>query len=231
MRYLFEDCRLDTDRRELRRGGEVRPVTAQVFDLLEYLIRNRARVVSKDDLVGAVWGGRIVSEAAITTRLNVARRAIGDNGHDQRLIKTLPRKGFRFAGSVREEQGYVTPTATPLEPPRAAVSLIEKASVAVLPFTNLNGEAGQEYFADGITADIITELSRFSELLVIARNSSFQYKGKSTDAQQIGRELAVGYLLKGSIRRDGDRVRIVRSAHRHHKRCTSVGRALRSQNP
>ena len=206
MRYLFEDCTLDTDRRELRRGGHVRPVAAQVFDLLEYLIRNRARVVSKDDLVGAIWDGRIVSEAAITTRLNVARRAIGDNGHDQRLIKTLPRKGFLFAASVREEKGDVTATARPLEPPSAAT---EKASVAVLPFTNMNGDADQDYFADGITADIITELSRFSELLVIARNSSFQYKGKTIDAQQIGRELAVGYLLEGSIRRDGDRVRIV----------------------
>jgi adenylate cyclase len=225
LRYLFEDCTLDTDRRELRRGDEVRPVAAQVFDLLEYLIRNRARVVSKDDLVGAIWDGRIVSEAAITTRVNVARRAIGDNGHDQRLIKTLPRKGFRFAGSVREEQSDVIPTATTLQPPRAAVSATQKASVAVLPFTNMNGEAEQEYFADGITADIITELSRFSELLVIARNSSFQYKGKSIDAPQIGRELAVGYLLEGSIRRDGDRVRIVaqlidttRGAHRWSER-------------
>ena len=141
MRYLFEDLTLDTDRRELRRGGDVRPVAAQVFDLLEYLIRNRARVVSKDDLVGAIWDGRIVSEAAITTRLNVARRAIGDNGHDQRLIKTLPRKGFRFAATVREEPGDVTPTRTSLEPSTAAASLPAKVSLAVLPFANLKGGA------------------------------------------------------------------------------------------
>src|SRR5882757_5922946 len=104
MRYFFEDCALDTDRRELRRGPDVVPTTPQVFDLLEYLIRSRDRVVSKDDLVNAIWNGRIVSDAALTTRLNAVRRAIGDSGEQQRLIKTLPRKGFRFVGTVREAQ-------------------------------------------------------------------------------------------------------------------------------
>ncbi len=105
MRYLFEDYAFDTDRRELHRGADVVSVAPQVFDLLEYLIRNRERVVSKDDLINAIWDGRIVSDAALTTRLNVARTAIGDSGEEQRLIKTWPRKGFRFVGSVREAQG------------------------------------------------------------------------------------------------------------------------------
>ena len=105
MRYLFEDYALDTDRRELHRGADVVSVAPQVFDLLDYLIRNRERVVSKDDLINAIWNGRIVSDAALTTRLNVARTAIGDSGEEQRLIKTLPRKGFRFVGQVREAQG------------------------------------------------------------------------------------------------------------------------------
>ena len=100
MHYLFADYVLDTDRRELRRGADLLPVTPQVFDVLEYLIRNRDRVVSKDDLIAAVWDGRIVSDAALTTRINVVRKAIGDSGEDQRLIKTLPRKGFRFVGAV-----------------------------------------------------------------------------------------------------------------------------------
>ena len=103
MRYLFEDCALDTDRRELRRGPDVVPTTPQVLDLLEYLIRGRDRVVSKDDLVNAIWNGRIVSDAALTTRLNAVRRAIGDSGEQQRLIKTFPRKGFRFVGAVHDE--------------------------------------------------------------------------------------------------------------------------------
>ena len=105
MRYLFEDYALDTDRRELHRGADVVSVAPQVFDLLDYLIRNRERVVSKDDLINAIWNGRIVSDAALTTRLNAARSAIGDTGEEQRLIKTLPRKGFRFVGTVREAQG------------------------------------------------------------------------------------------------------------------------------
>ena len=121
LRYLFEDCVLDTDRRELRRGADLLSVTPQVFDVLDYLIRNRERVVSKDDLIAAVWGGRIVSDAALTTRINVARNAIGDSGEDQRLIKTLPRKGFRFVGTVQEEQAPAAVAITTTEGPRSAL--------------------------------------------------------------------------------------------------------------
>jgi TolB-like protein/DNA-binding winged helix-turn-helix (wHTH) protein len=103
MRYFFEDYALDTDRRELRRGRDIVPTAPQVLDLLEYLIRSRDRVVSKDDLVSAIWNGRIVSDAALTTRLNAVRRAIGDSGEQQRLVKTFPRKGFRFVGAVHDE--------------------------------------------------------------------------------------------------------------------------------
>src|SRR6202051_4229983 len=102
LRYLFEEYAFDTDRRELHRGADVVSVAPQVFDLLDYLIRNRERVVSKDDLISAVWNGRIVSDAALTTRLNAARNAIGDSGEKQCLIKTLPRKGLRFVGTVQE---------------------------------------------------------------------------------------------------------------------------------
>lgn len=102
MRYLFENCVLDTGRRELHRSNEAISITPQVFDLLEYLIRNQQHVVTKDELIRVIWSGRIVSDAAITTRINAVRSAIGDTGEQQRLIKTLPRKGFRFIGSVRE---------------------------------------------------------------------------------------------------------------------------------
>jgi pimeloyl-ACP methyl ester carboxylesterase/DNA-binding winged helix-turn-helix (wHTH) protein len=111
MRYLFEDCVLDTGRRELHRGADAVSLAPQVFDLLDHLIRNRERVVSKDDLIAAIWGGRIVSDAAVTTRINAARSAIGDSGEEQRLIKTLPRRGFRFVAPVREEEGAGQPAA------------------------------------------------------------------------------------------------------------------------
>jgi adenylate cyclase len=211
LRYIFEDSVFDADRRELRRGTDAVSVAPQVFDLLEHLIRNRERVVSKDDLIAAIWGGRIVSDAAVTTRINAARAAVGDSGEEQRLIRTLPRKGFRFVGAVREEKGPSDTDTAPatVETPRPALALPDKPSIAVLPFANLNADPEQEYFADGIVADIITELSRFSELFVIARNSSFQYKGKAVEVRQVGRELGVRYVLEGSVRRvGGDHIRI-----------------------
>ena len=112
MLYLFEEFVLDPDRRELRRGDAVISVQPRVFDLLEYLIANRDRVVSKDDILEAVWGGRIVSEFALTTRINAVRTAVGDDGNQQRLIRTLPRKGIRFVGVVREQAKPADEAAT-----------------------------------------------------------------------------------------------------------------------
>jgi TolB-like protein len=210
LRYLFEKYAFDTDRRELHRGADVVSVAPQVFDLLDYLIRNRERVVSKDDLINAIWNGRIVSDAALTTRLNAARSAIGDSGEEQRLIKTLPRKGFRFVGPVREAQGAAGAAVAdnPVEPPKPVLTLPDKPSIAILPFTNLSSDPEQEYFADGVVEDIITGLSRSKSLFVIARNSSFTYKGKAVDIKQVGRELGVRYVLEGSVRKAGNRVRI-----------------------
>ena len=168
MRYLFEEYAFDTDRRELHREADIVSVAPQVFDLLDYLIRNRERVVSKDHLINAIWNGRSVSDAALTTRLNAARSAIRDSGDEQRLIKTLPRKGFRFVATVREAQG----PAGGVEPTKQALKLPDKPSIAILPFTNLSSDPEQEYFADGMVDDIITALSRFKALFVIARNSS-----------------------------------------------------------
>ena len=210
MRYIFENYAFDTDRRELHHGADVVAVTPQVFDLLDYLIRNRERVVSKDDLIDAIWNGRIVSDAALTTRLNAARTAIGDSGEEQRLIKTLPRKGFRFVGTVREAQKPAEAAAAdnPVQPPKAALTLPDKPSIAILPFTNLSSDPEQDYFADGMVEDIITALSRFKALFVIARNSSFTYKGRTVDVKVVGRELGVRYVLEGSVRKAANRVRI-----------------------
>src|SRR5439155_16725587 len=166
LRYLFEEYAFDTDRRELHRGVDVVSVAPQVFDLLDYLIRNRERVVSKDDLINAIWNGRSVSDAALTTRLNAARSAIGDSGQGQRLIKTLPRKGFRFVGPVREAQGSTGAAVADdqIEHGKQVLALPDKPSIAVLPFQNLSDDPEQEYFADGMVEDIITGLSR-SKLL------------------------------------------------------------------
>jgi DNA-binding winged helix-turn-helix (wHTH) protein len=172
---------------------------------LEYLIRNRDRVVSRDDLIAAVWNGRIVSESALTTRINAARSAIGDSGDQQRLIKTLPRKGFRFAGVVREEAQPtgVAATDTVAEAPRPVLPLPNKPSIAVLPFINMSGDPEQEYFSDGVTEDIISALARLRWLFVIARNSTFVYKGKATDIRQIARDLGVRYVLARRQRQNG----------------------------
>jgi TolB-like protein len=210
LRYLFEEYAFDTDRRELHRGSEVVSIAPQVFDLLDYLIRNRERVVSKDDLINAIWNGRIVSDAALTTRLNVARSVIGDSGEEQHLIKTLPRKGFRFVGTVREAQKPegAADTDNRVEPPKPTLLLPDKPSIAVLPFTNLSSDPEQEYFAEGVVEDITMALSLFRWLFVIERNSSFTYKGRTVDVKQVGRELGVRYVLQGSVRKAGNRMRI-----------------------
>jgi len=206
--YRFNDFVLDTGRRELRRGDGLVAAEPQVFDLLEYLIRSRQRVVSRDDLLAAVWHGRIVSDATLSSRINAARAAIGDNGDEQRLIRTLPRKGIRFVGEVREEADSLVETATTPENAKPRAADPEGPSIAVLPFTNMSGDPEQAYFADGMAEDIITALSRVSRLFVIARNSSFTYRGKAVDIRDVGRELGVNYVLEGSVRRSGGRLRI-----------------------
>lgn len=204
MHFLFDDHVLDPDRRELLHGSTPVSIEPQTFDLLLYLIRNRERVVSRDDVFAAVWPGRIVSESALSTRISAARAAIGDNGDAQRLIKTLPRKGLRFVGAVLEDNRSVA--AAPADA-RSRVS--EKPSIAVLPFANLSGGAEQDYFCDGIVEDITTALSRNRAFVVIARNSSFTYKGKQINIRQVSQELGVRYVLEGSVRKLDSKVRVV----------------------
>jgi TolB-like protein/class 3 adenylate cyclase/Tfp pilus assembly protein PilF len=386
VQFLFAGHMLDPDRRELRRGPESIAVEPQVFDLLIYLVENRDRVVSKDDLINSIWGGRIVSDSTLTSRVNAARKAVGDSGEEQKLIRTIARKGLRFVGEVRIQSnrdeagqsrkiaailvadvaGYsrlagadedrilarlravrsdlIDPTITvhrgrvvkrtgdgllvefrsvvdamrcaievqsdmvernagvapdkriefrvgihlgdvveesdgdltgdgvniaarleeickpggvyvsgaayeqvrdrvresfidlgekalknigrpvrayevtfergvaqtgPGVPDKAPrLVLPDKPAIAVLPFTNMSGDPEQEYFSDGISEDIITALSKLRWFFVIARNSSFIYKGKAVHLKQVAEELGVGYVLEGSVRKGGDRVRI-----------------------
>jgi len=173
LRYLFEDYALDTGRRELRCGDDIVLVEPQVFDLLAYLVRHRDHVLSKDDLFTAVWNGRIVSESALTTRINAVRTALGDNGEAQRLIRTLRGRGFRFVGDVREfVEATADAAAETVDPP----TLPDRPSIAVLPFANLSRDPEQEYFADGMVDDVLSALSRIRWLFVIARQSSFAYR-------------------------------------------------------
>jgi TolB-like protein len=206
--YVFEDFVLNTDRRELRRRTALVAVEPQVFDLLVHLIRHRDRVVSKDELLASIWHGRIVSESALFNRINAARSAIGDTGEEQRLIKTLPRKGLRFVGDVREDD-VVAEVGTYTRPlPSPSLLLPDRPSIAVLPFTNLSGDPDQDYFADGLTEDLITGLAHIRWLFVIARNSTFVYKSRPVSVSQVSRELGVRYVLEGSVRRGGNRLRI-----------------------
>jgi TolB-like protein/Flp pilus assembly protein TadD len=207
VQFLFEDYTLDIDRQELRRGSQEIAVEPQVFDLLVYLVQNRERVVTKDDLLDAVWKGRFVSESNLTTRINAARKAIGDSGEQQRLIRTVARKGFRFVGLVTSAAENARDAPTSTDPTGMPLPLPDKPSIAVLPFQNMSGDPEQEYFADGMADEIITALSRFPSLFVIARNSSFTYKGRAVDVKQVARELGVRYVLEGSVRKAGNRVR------------------------
>ena len=225
MDFRFVDFQINIARRELWRAGDVVHMEPQVFDLLVHLIRNRDRIVSKDELIEAIWQGRIVSEAALSSRISAARRALGDSGNDQTFIRTLYKRGFRFVGDVEEKSGRPAPEparsagepsapeaaafASTEQPARVApLPLPDKPSIAVLPFQNMSQDPDQEYFADGLTEDIITGLSRQRWFFVIARNSSFTYKGQATDVRDVGAQLGVRYVLEGSVRKSANRVRV-----------------------
>ena len=220
--FRFGEIEIDMARRELRRGGEIVRVEPQVFDLLLLLIRHRDRVVTKDELIDAIWHGRIVSEAALSSCIKAARRALGDTGDDQAAIRTIYKRGFRFIGDLegdgaapaeaaeRPDRPSTSDAPAPSAAPAGelALSLPSKPSIAVLPFTNMSGDPEQDYFADGLTEDIITGLSRQRWFFVIARNSSFAYKGEAIDVRKVSAQLGVRYVLEGSVRKAANRVRV-----------------------
>lgn len=256
MIYSFDAFTLDTETFELKIGANAIAAEPKVFRLLKYLIENRARVVSKDEIIDTVWDGLAVSDSALTYAIKEARRLTGDDGKTQAVIRTLPRLGFRFvaevtednesevAGATQEYSASPADVAAPdykrrhmpplvaalvfvaivvgglgwwqpwierdetLDPNRLAFPLPEKPSIAVLSFDNLSGDPGQDYFSDGISETITTTLSKIPQMFVIARNSSFIYKGKPVKVQQVAEELGVRYVLEGSVQRSGDDVRI-----------------------
>lgn len=221
--FRFAEFEIDLARQELRRGRDVLPIEPQVFDLLVYLIRNSNRIVSREELINAVWSGRVISEATLSSRVSAVRRVIGDNGDDQLLIRTHHKRGFRFVGHVEDASPTEVPTpisalqaaAAKFESRAQATSVVspvlavpDKPSIAVLPFQNRSGDPVQEYFADGLTEDIITGLSRQRWFFVIARNSSFTFKADAIDVRSVASELGVRYVLEGSVRKAGGQVRV-----------------------
>ncbi len=212
MLYKFGTFELDTDLLEFRVSDKVRPLEPQVFDVLRHLVANADRVISRDELIDVVWAGRAISDASISSRINAARKALGDSGKQQALIKTVPRRGFRFLGNVAiaNQTKDVFRGAIGLAGggDDVAMSLPNKPGIAVLPFITMSDEPEQEFFANGLVEDIITALSKVSRLRVIARHSSVTYEGRADDARRIAGDLDVRYVLEGSVRRDSRRIRV-----------------------
>ena len=164
-----------------------------------FLIENSDRVVTKDEIFEVVWQGRIVGDGTLNARINAIRTAVGDDGTRQEVVKTLPRQGFRFVAELNDQEGVVSSS----NEQSAALQ-----SVGILPFTNIGDDDEQTYFADGLTEDLITDLSKVNDLFVIARNTSFSFKGSSKSTVEFGREMGVAHVLEGSVRRSGGRIRI-----------------------
>jgi len=222
MIYEFEDFTLDTGLFELRRGGAPVPVEPQVFELLALLVARHDSVVGKDDILDTVWNGRFVSDAALSSRIKAVRQALGDSGAEQRLIRTVHRRGFRFVGAVRErcEASQIGPSPNGTEilaPARTgatgetemiAEALMERPAIAVLPFHDATDGAGGSYLADGLTEELIAALSAWRWFPVISRNTSFRYRGDMQTAPEIGRVIGARYLVTGSLQRAGDSIRV-----------------------
>lgn len=199
MIHCFGDYVLDCRQRELRGSQGIVPLEPQVFDLLALLIERRHVVVTRDELIAAVWGGRVVSDAAIDSRISAARRAIGDSGSDQALIRTIPRRGFRFVGkAVTEPEAQRYP-----QPP-----LPDLPSIAVLPFDNLSTDPRIGLIADALVEDVTAMLARVGGFFVVASRSAFAYREQAVDLRTIGRQLGVRHLVTGSVRGSGDRVMV-----------------------
>ncbi|MDQ8729814.1 winged helix-turn-helix domain-containing protein [Bradyrhizobium sp. LHD-71] len=196
--YRIGDYQLDPVRRELRFGQALRRLEPQVFDTLLFLVENRARVVSKDDLVTAVWNGRFVSDATVESRIKAARRAVGDDGRSQKIIRTIPRRGFRFVADVEGVDGQAGKIS----------SANDRMSLAVLPFRNLSVASGLTSFIDGIVGDLIIDLSKFPSLRVVGHSSTATYHQQPFDLRGMARELDVQYVLEGSLEETCERLRI-----------------------
>jgi adenylate cyclase len=225
VRYRFNDYILDTESLELSQNGVLIHSEPQVIELLALLVKNCNRLITKDEINKAVWHGRIVSEAALSSRIKTLRHLLGDTGKKQQYIRTVHKRGFRFVADVTPADATDSTAQTnsaiqiqtnhpaapliDLQATSAVESNIKKPVIAVLPFTNLSGDNDQEYFADAITADLITRLSKHRWLQVIARNTMLGYKGQAIDVRELAKTLGAIYVIDGNVQRAGNRVRVV----------------------
>lgn len=213
MHLAFSGYEVDLDRHELRCGSEVVHVEPQVFDLLVHLVRNRDRVVSKDELFETIWQGRFVSEAALSSRINAARKAVGDDGNRQALIRTIHKRGFRFVGEVEERDAGAAAEPAPA-PPRSAPTVARppdscsRPSIVVLPFANLSQDLDTDYFGYGLTEDIVRMLARHRWMDVLSRHSAAGLDRAQMQPREIGATLGVRYIVQGTVAKRGERVRI-----------------------
>jgi TolB-like protein/Flp pilus assembly protein TadD len=215
--YRFGPFRLDTAAELLFRGAEPMALGQRAVALLRVLVERAGAPVSKDELIEAAWPGLAVEESNLTVQIAALRRVFEAEPGGDLWIETLSRRGYRYTGpAVTQEEASAAASTKDASRPDAdatagaasGLALPDKPSIAVLPFENLSGDPEQEYFADGLAEDIITSLSKFHWFFVIARNSSFTYKGRAVDVKQVGRDLGVRYVLEGSVRKEGNRVRI-----------------------
>ncbi|WP_158968228.1 winged helix-turn-helix domain-containing protein [Chachezhania sediminis] len=211
MRYVFADFELDADRAELRREGQVVPVEPQVFDLLNLLVGAGDRIVTRDEIFDRIWGDRIVSDAALSSRVRDARKAIGDDGKAQKYIRTIQRRGLRFVGAAQKIVPGVVAAQTPaLAPtsPQPAPDSFERPAVAVLPFDDLTSDGRPSPLADCLTMELSAALSAWRYFPVIAHTSAARFRGSPLSAADIGAALKARYLVSGSIRNLGNRLKV-----------------------
>lgn len=201
--FVFGEFRLDLDKRQLSRKGTALPLKSRAFDVLCALAAAKGELVTKGELMARVWPGVAVEENNLQVHISALRKALADGKGDDGFVLTVPGRGYRLIGA-RLAVGHRAPDASA----RPGLALPDRPSIAVLPFVNLSRDPEQEYFVDGMVEEIIVGLSRMRWLFVIARHSSFTYKGRTIDVKEVGRELGVGYVLEGSVRKAGQRVRI-----------------------
>ena len=200
--YLFDDICVDRHNFRMLKGGRPRAIEPRAFNVLIFLIEHRGRVVEKEELFEQVWRQAFVTDSALAQLIKNLRRALGDDANSPRYIETVRKHGYRFIAEVREV------ASASAVPPRDFEAAAPSCAIAVLPFINLSGYADNEYFCDGLSEELINRLTKLKGLRVVAHTSSFSFKGKETDVREIGQKLNAGFILEGSVRRAGDRLRV-----------------------
>ena len=204
MIYRLGDIEVDTSNFRLSENGSTIAVEPQVFDLIVYLIANRDRLVTREELFDNLWTGRVVSDTSLSNHIKSARKALGDDGKKQLVIKTIHGRGYQFIANTHE----VIENTETLKTKEIALSNPAEKSIAVLAFADLSPEQDQEYFSDGLSEELINLLAKVPELRVISRSSSFSFKGKNKTAEEMGKLLNVTHILEGSVRKAGNHLRI-----------------------